>query len=162
MSKLENVKSTPLLLDAIDWKILEELNANPRIKLIELATKLNIHRNTLSSKFAKIQDLNLLKTITKPNYEKLNYTTAYIFATAAQSVNNKDTGEKISQLAGVEEVNVISGEWDFIIKIRALSIEQIGSTIIEQLKNYCDKTVTAFSFWSFEGSFPYSLIRENK
>ena len=162
MSKQENTKSTPLLLDTIDWKILEELNANPRIKIIELATKLNIHRNTLSSKFTKIQDLNLLKTITKPNYEKLNYTTAYIFATAAPNVNNKDTGEKISELAGVEEVNVISGEWDFIIKIRALSIEQIGSTIIEQLKNYCDKTVTAFSFWSFEGNFPYNLIRENK
>ena len=162
MSKQENTKSTPLLLDTIDWKILEELNANPRIKIIELATKLNIHRNTLSSKFTKIQDLNLLKTITKPNYEKLNYTTAYIFATAAPNVNNKDTGEKISELAGVEEVNVISGEWDFIIKIRALSIEQIGSTIIEQLKNYCDKTATALSFWPYEGKFPYNLIRENK
>ena len=90
----------------------------------------------------------------------MNYTTAYIFATANASVNNRDTGEKIAQLDGVEEVNVISGEWDFLIKIRALSIEQIGATIIEELKKYFEKTVTAFSFWSFYGLKPYDLISE--
>ena len=56
-------------------------------------------------------------------------------------------------------IAIASFIWDFIIKIRALSIEQIGSTIIEQLKRFCDKTVTAFSFWSFEGSKPYDLIK---
>ncbi len=162
MSKKEVAVQSTLLLDDLDWKIVDELENNPRIKINELAEKLGLHRNTLSLKFKRIYDNNLLKTITRPNYEKLYFTTALIFATAASNVNNHETGEKISQLAGVEEVNVISGEWDFLIKIRGQSIEQIGSTIIEELKGYCEKTVTAFSFWAFDGKKPYALIREKK
>lgn len=159
MSKPLTTKKPALKLDETDWKIIEVLNEHPRLKITELADKTNLHRNTISSKLSRDAE-NPIKTITRPNYEKLNYTTAYIFATAKSNVNNRDTGEKIAQLDGVEEVNVISGEWDFLIKIRALSIEQIGATIIEELKKYCEKTVTAFSFWSFDGLKPYDLIRE--
>ena len=162
MSKKNSVEHSALLLDDLDWKILDELANNPRIKINELAEKFSLHRNTLSLKFKRINENDLLKTVTKPNYEKLFYITALIFATAASNTNNRETGEKIAHLAGVEEVNVISGEWDFLIKIRGQSIEQIGSTIIEELKNYCDKTVTAFSFWSFDGKKPYELIREKR
>ena len=161
MTQEKASKNISLVLDDLDWKIIEELNANPRIKINDLAKNVNRHRNTISIKLAK-SDENLIKTISRPNYEKLNYTTAYIFATAMPNANNRETGLKIAQLAGVEEVNVISGEWDFLIKIRGKSIEQIGSTIIEELKNYCDKTVTAFSFWSFDGSKPFDLIRGTK
>jgi DNA-binding Lrp family transcriptional regulator len=159
MAKQVIPKQSTLKMEEADWKILEALNNNPRLKITELAEKIDMHRNTISAKLMRDSSLDPLRTITKPNYEKLNYTTAYIFATAASNVNNRDTGEKIAKLEGVEEVCVISGEWDFIIKIRAISIEQIGSTIIEELKKFCDKTVTAFSFWSFEGSKPYDLIR---
>ncbi len=160
MSNSKSSKQPLKTLDELDWKLLEEFNANPRIRINDLAKKVNRHRNTISNKLSRPEE-NLLKTITRPNYEILNYTTAYIFATAIPNVNNKETGEKIAQLAGVEEINVISGEWDFLIKIRGKSIEQIGSTIIEQLKDYCDKTVTAFSFWSFDGMYPYDLIHEH-
>lgn len=161
MTQENTPKKSTFVLDELDWKIIEELNANPRIKINDLAKNVNKHRNTISSKLAKTDEI-LIKTISRPNYEKLNYTTAYIFATAMPNVNNHETGMKIAQLAGVEEINVISGEWDFLIKIRGKSIEQIGSTIIEQLKDYCDRTVTAFSFWSFDGSKPYDLIRDSK
>ena len=161
MSNTKQPKQNQLLLDETDWKIIEELSTNPRMKINDLAQKINKHRNTVATKLSRNLENGPIKTITRPNYEKLHYTTAYIFATATPNVNNKETGEKIAALAGVEEVNVISGEWDFLIKIRALSIEQIGSTIIEQLKNFCDKTITAFSFWSFEGLKPYELIKEN-
>ena len=162
MSRNKQSRQFPLVLDEIDWKILEELNVNPRIKINDLAEKIEKHRNTISTKLTRDFNSSPIKTVTKPNYTKLNYTTAYIFATAASKVNNKETAIHIAQLAGVEEVEVISGEWDFLIKIRAQSIEQIGSTIIEQLKNYCDKTVTAFSFWSFDGTKPYDLIRQKE
>ena len=155
-------KNAPVLLDDVDWNILEELNSNPRIKINDLAKKIDKHRNTISTKLSRDPYNSPIKTITKPNYEKLHYTTAIIFATSLGAVNYKDTAEKIAQLQGVEEINVISGEWDFLIKIRGISIEQIGSTIIEQLKNYCDKTVTAFSFWSFEGTKPYDLIKRKE
>ena len=157
MNKSTGTKKSTLKLDKADWDIIEALNDNPRLKITELAEKIDLHRNTISAKLMRDPQNGPIKTITRPNY-----TTGYIFATAMPNVNNKDTGRKIAQLAGVEEINVISGEWDFLIKIRGKSIEQIGSTIIEQLKNYCDRTVTAFSFWSFDGTHPYDLIRENK
>jgi len=149
-----------LTLDKVDWQILELLNDNPRIRVNELAEKLQMHRNTISTKLSRKKELDPLKTFTIPNYEILDFTTAYIFATAKPDTNNKNTAVSITQLPGVEEVNVLSGEWDFLIKIRAKSIEQIGSTIIEQLKEHCEKTVTAFSFWSFAGKKPYDMIKE--
>lgn len=156
----QKTKTSAIKLDESDWKLIQALNENPRLKITELAEKIEMHRNTIASKLSRSPELDPLKTVTRPNFEKLGYTTAFIFATAAINVNNRDTAIKIANLEGVEAISVISGEWDFIIKIRAVSIEQIGSTIIEQLKKYCDKTVTAFSFWEYDGAKPYDLIRQ--
>ena len=146
-----------ITLDDDDWRILEQLNINPRIKVKELSDKLNIHRNKVTSKLSK--EKKYLYAI-YPDYEKLGFITAFVFSTVKPDKNNKKTAERISTFKGVEEVSVISGEWDFIIKIRAQSIEQIGQTIIEDLKNECDKTVTSFSFWSFKGENPFGLIKK--
>ena len=48
MSKKNSVEHSALLLDDLDWKILDELANNPRIKINELAEKFSLHRNTLS------------------------------------------------------------------------------------------------------------------
>ena len=137
-----------LTLDNTDWKLIKELFKDPRQSVKELAERIHVHRNTVSSKLAK----NIYTHFIFPNYTILNYITAYVFSTVKANNNNKETAEKISKLKGVEDVSVISGEWDFIIKIRAKSIEQIGETIIEEIRELCDQTVTSFSFWSFISS----------
>ena len=117
-----NSNKKKVMLDDTDWKLIEELYRNPRQPIKLLAEKLGVHRNTITSKLER----DIFDQIIFPKYEVLGYITAYVFSTIKADRNNKMTAELISTYKGVEEVSVISGEWDFIIKIRALSIEQIG------------------------------------
>ena len=89
MNKSTGTKKSTLKLDKADWDIIEALNDNPRLKITELAEKIDLHRNTISAKLMRDPQNGPIKTITRPNYEKLSYTTGYIFATAMPNVNNK-------------------------------------------------------------------------
>lgn len=150
--------------DDLDWKLLKALRQNPRASVRELATQLSVHRNTITNRLTRENTEDLIHHHILPNYDRLGVITAFILATGNPTkadLNQKDTAEEISRLAGVEEVSVISGNWDYIIKIRAQSMIQIGETIIEELRSrFVFTTITCISFWAFSGERPFDLIRD--
>ena len=103
--------SKKIVLDDTDWKLIEELDKNPRQTIKELSEVLNIHRNTVASKINK----KIFSQTIFPNYDVLGYITAFVFTKVKPDRNNKKTAELISSFKGVEEISVISGEWDFIV-----------------------------------------------
>ena len=64
----------------------------------------------------------------------------------------------------MEEVSVITGEWDFIIRITAKDMDQIGETIIQDLRKESgiQKTITCISFWTYRGKNPFQLLLPDK
>lgn len=46
----------------------------------------------------------------------------------------RDMADEISNLKGVYEVHLMSGEWDMILKVRASSMEKIGELVIDNLR----------------------------
>ncbi|MHA2363654.1 MAG: Lrp/AsnC family transcriptional regulator [Candidatus Hodarchaeales archaeon] len=148
--------------DDLDWKLLYALKNNPRASIRELAEELQVHRNTITNRLQKEDEEELIHHMILPNYKRLGTITAYILANSMPNseLNQQDTALGISKLEGVEEVSVISGNWDFIIKIRARSMEQIGEKIIEDLRKLSgiSSTITCITFWSFQGEKPFDLV----
>ncbi|MEM3335768.1 MAG: Lrp/AsnC ligand binding domain-containing protein, partial [Thermoplasmata archaeon] len=56
--------------------------------------------------------------------------------------------KKISVMKNVEEVHIIAGEWDLIVKVRGSSVEEIGELVVENLRNIegVEKTMTIVVF----------------
>jgi DNA-binding Lrp family transcriptional regulator len=49
-------------------------------------------------------------------------------------------------------VHIISGEWDFIVKARAKSVEELGDLVVNRLRllEGVEKTISCFSFKSIK------------
>ncbi|MEM0262660.1 MAG: Lrp/AsnC family transcriptional regulator, partial [Nitrososphaerota archaeon] len=63
-------------------------------------------------------------------------TTAFILVSFMPGchLSQKELARNISNLPDVEEVHVITGEWDIIVKVRGSSIQEIGDLVVEKIR----------------------------
>ncbi|MFW9928085.1 MAG: Lrp/AsnC family transcriptional regulator [Candidatus Thorarchaeota archaeon] len=159
-------------LDDLDWSIIRELGNDPRINITDLAEKLDKNRNTIKARLDRLdgktsegkREEGLITSSIIPNFKRLGGITGYILATSTPGMNQQEIAKKVVEKDGVEEVAVVTGEWDFIIKIYARSMEQIGDVIIQNLRKEVgiQKTITCISFWTYQGKNPFYYLLPNK
>ncbi|HSV42807.1 MAG TPA: Lrp/AsnC family transcriptional regulator [Methanomassiliicoccales archaeon] len=140
------------MLDDKDKAILLELEKDARRSTKAIAKDLNIPRATVHERIKRMMDRGVIKGFTvKPDHAKLGEpVTAFILISFLpnNSVSQREVGQIISSLDGVQEVHLISGEHDIIIKVRGESMERIGSLVIDKLRAIpgVGKTLTMASF----------------
>jgi DNA-binding Lrp family transcriptional regulator len=111
---------------------------------------------TIHQRINKMIANGIIKKFTvRPDYAKLKKpVTAFILISFESNpqVSQRELASKISLMNGVEEVFIISGEWDLILKVRAASAEDIGSIIVDKLRTFegVGKTTTCISFSSIK------------
>jgi DNA-binding Lrp family transcriptional regulator len=56
--------------------------------------------------------------------------------------------EEIGKFAEVQEVHIITGDWDLLIKLRAESVDSIGKFVVDKLRliKGLEKTLTCMVF----------------
>jgi DNA-binding Lrp family transcriptional regulator len=56
--------------------------------------------------------------------------------------------EEIAKFAEVQEVHIITGDWDLLIKLRAESVDSIGKFVVDKLRliRGLEKTLTCMVF----------------
>jgi DNA-binding Lrp family transcriptional regulator len=144
-------------LDDKDTAILLLIQENSKLTANQIAKKTNTPITTVFAKIKRMETLGIIKqyrAILAP--EKLNLTTT-AFILAAVSYGNKTDGtpivqrevaEEIAKLSEVQEVHIITGDWDLLIKIRAESVNDIGKFVVDKLRhiNGLQKTLTCMVF----------------
>ena len=90
-----------------------------------------------------------------PDYSQLGEpVTAFILISFLPNndVSQRELAGRIAGLDGVQEVHLISGEHDILIKVRGRSMEGIGSLVIDKLRMIpgVGKTLTVASFASIK------------
>ncbi|MCL2172640.1 MAG: Lrp/AsnC family transcriptional regulator [Nitrososphaerota archaeon] len=144
-------------LDDKDLAILVLIQENSKLTANQIAKKTNTPITTVFAKIKRMEDLGIIKqyrAIIAP--EKLNLTTA-AFILAAVSYGNKPdetlitqrgVAEEIAKFFEVQEVHIITGDWDLLIKIRAESVNTIGNFVVDKLRrvNGLQKTLTCMIF----------------
>jgi Lrp/AsnC family transcriptional regulator, leucine-responsive regulatory protein len=126
------------MLDEKDKRILAVLENDSRKKVVDIAEELGIPRATIHDRLKRLETEQIIKryTIIK-NHKKIgDATTAYIFIAydPSSGATQKDVAEKLSQFPEVKEVHIVSGEWDIILKVRASKAEEIGSLVVERIR----------------------------
>jgi Lrp/AsnC family leucine-responsive transcriptional regulator len=140
------------MLDEKDLAILKELRKDARRSTKAIAKDLAIPRATVHERIKRMMDRGVIKGFTVlPDYSKLGEpVTAFILVSFLPNNNNsqRELAQRISALEGVQEVHVISGEHDILLKVRGESMECIGSLVIDKLRLIpgVGKTLTMASF----------------
>ena len=144
-------------IDDIDLKILKILQDDCKISIKKLSTLIGMPLTTTYNRIKKLKKMGYIKgcyTLLDPH--KLNYPTlAFILVSFEYKIkkgdeilSQRDIAKKIARIKGVQEVHIISGEWDMIIKVRGKNIRDIGNLVLDELRliEGIQKTVTCLVF----------------
>ena len=73
-----------------------------------------------------------------PDYKKIGLTsTVFVFVSTnpcESGASVMEIAKEISKLSGVYEIHIISGEYDFFIKVRGISFAEIGKHVIAKIR----------------------------
>jgi DNA-binding Lrp family transcriptional regulator len=126
------------MLDDKDTAILEELVKDSRKTTKAIARELDIPRATVHDRIVKMEQKKVIRKYTAvPDYSQLGVgVSAFILVQFGpqDGLSQRETAEEISELKGIYEVHMISGEYDMLLKVRGSSMEDIGKLVIDRLR----------------------------
>ena len=144
------------MIDDKDSRIIAELVVDSRRSTAEIARATGIPRVTVHDRIQKLVDGGVIRRFTAVlDHAKLGFPlTAYILVSYESNpeLSQKDVAKRMTKVMGVNEVHIITGQWDYLIKVRSRSMAEIGDLIVERLRRIpgVGGTVTCVSFWSFK------------
>jgi Lrp/AsnC family leucine-responsive transcriptional regulator len=144
-------------LDEKDLSILTLIQENSKLTANQIAKKTNTPITTVFAKIKRMEEMGIIKqyrAILSP--EKLNLgTAAFILASVSyrtkddeKPITQRDVAEEIARFPEVQEVHIITGDWDLLVKLRAENVEAIGKFVVDKLRRIkgLDKTLTCMVF----------------
>jgi DNA-binding Lrp family transcriptional regulator len=143
-------------LDEKDLAILTLIQENSKLTANQIAKKIGAPITTIFAKTKRMEELGIIKqyrAVLSP--EKLNLgTAAFILASVSYRtkddtpITQRDVAEEIARFPEVQEVHIITGDWDLLVKLRAENVEAVGKFVVDKLRNIkgLDKTLTCMVF----------------
>ncbi len=144
-------------LDEKDSAILTLIQENDKLTAKQIAKKINAPITTVFAKIKRMEGLGIIKqyrAIVSP--EKLSAgTAAFILASVSYRAKADDVpisqrvvAEEIARFPEVQEVHIITGDWDLLVKLRAENVDAVGKFVVDKLRliNGLEKTLTCMVF----------------
>jgi len=125
------------MLDEKDRRILDELMKDARKSVVDISNDLGIPRATVQERIEKMKRTGLIKKFAAvPDYAQLGrpVTVFILVSFMPGTVSQRHLGEQISHLLRVEEVHLITGEWDIMLKVRTESMDELGKLVLDKLR----------------------------
>lgn len=125
-------------MDDVDKIIINELQKNCKITTKKLARKLNLPISTVFTRIKNLERQGIIKEYKAIlDAKKLNKsTTAFILLSydPSKKISQEKVAKELSLIPNVQEVHIITGEWDILIKIRGENVEDIGKVILNKIR----------------------------
>jgi Lrp/AsnC family leucine-responsive transcriptional regulator len=144
-------------LDEKDVAILALIQENSKLTARQIAKKIDAPITTVFAKTKRMEELGVIKeyrAILAP--EKLDSgTAAFILASVSYRAKADDipisqrvVAEEIAKFPEVQEVQIITGDWDLLLKLRAESVDAVGKFVVDKLRliKGLEKTLTCMVF----------------
>lgn len=145
-------------LDENDLAILNLLQKNCRMTAKEIARRIGSPITTVFAKIKRMEQQGIIKEYRAIlDHKKLNFgVTAFILASFSYMTGKNEEAplsqraiaEQISKFPEVQEVHIISGDWDILIKVKDKDVDAIGKFVIDKLRTVkgIEKTLTCMVF----------------
>lgn len=140
------------MLDEKDLAILKALEEDSRRTTKAISEDLGIPRATVHERIKRMVEKGIIKrfTITLDHSALGEPIIAFILVSFLPNakVSQREVAQRISDLEGVYEVHLISGEYDMLVKVRGKSMEDVGALVIDRIREVegVGRTLTCASF----------------
>jgi len=130
-------------LDRRDVKILKLLQKDCKMTAKEIAKEIGSPITTVYAKIKRMEQLGIIKQykaiLDSKQLDK--GTTAFILASFAyrpggreKPLSQRDVAKQIAAFPEVQEVHIITGGWDILIKVRADHVDTLGKLVMDKLR----------------------------
>jgi Lrp/AsnC family transcriptional regulator, leucine-responsive regulatory protein len=148
-----------LKLDEKDIAILTLIQEDSKLTANQISKKIKAPITTVFAKTKRMEEMGIIKqyrAILAP--EKLNLSTAaFILAQVSYRaikdnqetpITQRDVAEEIARFPEVQEVHIITGDWDLLVKLRAENVDAVGKFVVDKLRRIkgLEKTLTCMVF----------------
>jgi len=143
-------------IDEKDLNILNFLQKNCKMTAKDVAQTIDSPVTTVFAKIKRMEELGIIKNYKAVlDAQKLNRgTTAFILASVSYrlkegaALSQRKIAKEIARLPEVQEVHIITGDWDLLIKVKEKDVGAIGKFVIDKLRMVegIEKTLTCMVF----------------
>jgi Lrp/AsnC family transcriptional regulator, leucine-responsive regulatory protein len=144
-------------LDEKDLAILTVIQADSKLSAKQIAKKVGAPLTTVFAKMKRMEEQGIIKGYRAiVAAEKLGAgTSAFILASVSYRskadgapVSQRTVAEEIARFSEVQEVHIITGDWDLLVKLRAQNVDAIGKFVVDKLRliSGLEKTLTCMVF----------------
>lgn len=144
-------------LNEKDFQILRLLQKNCKTTLKQLGKEISSPVTTVYAKIKRLEELGVIKAYKAVlDSKKLGRgATAFIFVSFSyqtpereKPLSQRELAQQISRFPDVQEVHIVTGDWDLIIKVKAQDVDAIGKFVIDKLRlvEGVEKTLTCMVF----------------
>ncbi|MEW5979801.1 MAG: Lrp/AsnC ligand binding domain-containing protein [Acidobacteriota bacterium] len=118
---------TPKELDQLDLEILRRLSHDARKSYLEMARELEVSNATIHERVTKLRKRGVLEGFyARINARKVGRPiTAFVGLITAQNKGLPKLVERLRQIGEIEEAHTVTGKYDFLLKLRARSNEEL-------------------------------------
>jgi len=114
-------------LDESDFKILKELQRDGRISFAEISRRTGIPDSTIYDRITKLKSKGVIRGFAVIlDDKKLGINITALVGVETKSENYNRVAKKLSQIDEVIEVYGVTGEFDLMVKIKAVSMEDLS------------------------------------
>ena len=150
------ITSMELKIDEKDLLILNMLQRNCKMTAKEIAQTIDSPVTTVFAKIKRMEELGIIKDY-KAVLDALKLgkgTTAFILASVSYRLkegarqSQKKIADEIAKFPEVQEVHIITGDWDILIKVKEKDVSSIGRFVVDKLRMVegIEKTLTSMVF----------------
>ncbi|MEM2768129.1 MAG: Lrp/AsnC family transcriptional regulator [Candidatus Bathyarchaeia archaeon] len=144
-------------LDEKDLAILTLLQKDCKLTAREIAEKIDAPVTTVFAKIKRMEQEGIIKEYRAIlDSKKLNFgVTAFILASFSyrsgkgeETLSQRFIAEEIAKFPEVQEVHIISGDWDILIKVKERDVDRVGKFVVDKLRTVkgIEKTLTCIVF----------------
>ncbi len=147
-------------MDEVDRVLLSILQRDCKTTISDMSRTVDKGISTVHSRLKRLEDDGVIKKYTavldakkmgRPTLGFILVRVRYRIPGKAEMVSQREFCREIALHPFVQEVQVISGEWDVLLKVRAPSVEEMNSFIVDFLREIpsVERTITMFAMDSY-------------
>ena len=125
------------MVDKLDMKLLRELQKNARISNVELSERVNLSPTPCLRRLRKLENTGVIRgyevRLDTANLGLTVSALAFVKLTRNSASNGAEFEKEIKALPAVVECNVVTGPYDYVLRIVAKSLEDYESILKNQL-----------------------------
>lgn len=129
-------------LDDKDYSIINVLKENAKLSTQQISAKTRIPITTVHNRIRKLESAGIIKGYTAVlNNELMGDIIAFVMISVMYHLPNgkvldqEELAEKVRSNEIVEEVNIITGATDLIVKVRTKTVDELNNFVIKYLRS---------------------------